>query len=103
MAQRSPELFDGILAGSPVFNFTGIHIGLRKLLGEVAPDWPGQKDTDVIASAILKKCDGLDGLVDGVILDPGVCEFNPVVDFLDSLGSLGRPESSCSGLGSRRD
>jgi hypothetical protein len=87
MAQRFPELFDGILAGSPVFNFTGIHFGLRKLLGEVAPDWPGQKDTDVIASAVLKKCDGLDGLEDGVILDPGVCEFDPVVDLPECVST----------------
>jgi feruloyl esterase len=80
MAQRYPDLFDGILAGSPVFNFTGEHIGLRQLFGALDGDWPGQKDTDAIAAAILAKCDGLDDLEDGVLLNPRACEFDPVVD-----------------------
>jgi hypothetical protein len=80
MAQRFPDLFDGILAGSPVFNFTAEHFGLRALFGALYPDWPKQADTDAVAAAILAKCDALDGLEDGVVMNPRACSFNPAVD-----------------------
>ena len=80
MAQRFPDLFDGIVAGSPVFDFTGVHFNHRKVYGAFHPDWPVQEETDILAEAILDKCDAVDGLSDGVVQHPRMCKFDPVAD-----------------------
>ncbi len=80
MAQRFPDLFDGIVVGAPVFNYTGVHFNHRQVYGAFHPDWPRQHETDALAEAILTKCDALDGLTDGVVQNPRMCEFDPVAD-----------------------
>ncbi len=70
MAQRFPELFDGIVAGAPVLYLTKAHMwsiwNARALLdGPVTID-----QLPFLADAVYKKCDGIDGLVDGLIDDP---------------------------------
>lgn len=76
-----PNDFDGILAGSPatdmnnLFGWLGM---LGRFVGAPTTD-PLISPTmwDLISQEILKQCDGLDGLVDGVITDPDRCPFNP--------------------------
>jgi feruloyl esterase len=81
MAQRFPELFDGIIVGAPVLNLTGAHMwslwNPRALTGDGSI---AVNQLPFLADAIYKKCDGIDGLVDGLIEDPRACAFDPAKD-----------------------
>lgn len=79
-AQRYPENFDGIVAGAPVFDWTG---------SMFSPAWvsvKGMRDPaqgvaraklPMIHRAVLAACDAQDGLVDGLLQEPGKCKFDP--------------------------
>ena len=76
-AQRFPDDFDGILVGAPVLDFTGTmtnYIAITRAL-EAAPI-PLDK-LKIIAQHVYSKCDGADGLADGLIDDPRRCDFEP--------------------------
>lgn len=77
-AQRYPEDFDGYIANSPPVNLA------RAMIGFI---WKGLKFQNLNpaklclqAEYVYKKCDGLDGLVDGLIENPSACVFNPLAD-----------------------
>ena len=79
-AQRFPDDYDGIVAGAPVYSF-------RVQLGEIYRDWvfaqPGAAlkpaDLTLVNDAVLKDCDALDGVKDGIVSDPAACRFDPAV------------------------
>jgi Tannase and feruloyl esterase len=76
-AQRFPDDFDGIVVGAPVLDFTGTmtnYVSMVRAL-EAAPV-PLEK-LKIIAERVYAKCDGADGLVDGLIDDPRRCDFDP--------------------------
>jgi hypothetical protein len=83
-AQRYPEDFDGIVAQSPAYNWTH-ELGARWLRNAqlMYPD-PKQIKTPVISpeavklisDAVMKQCDALDGIKDGVLNDPRECNFD---------------------------
>jgi tannase/feruloyl esterase len=76
-AQRFPGDFDGIIAGAPVLNFVDT-IVTSLWNPRALDDAPITVDTlKVVADAVYAKCDGLDGLVDGIIDDPRRCAFDP--------------------------
>ncbi len=81
MAQRFPELFDGIVVGAPILDLTKAHMwsiwNPRALAGEGAV---AVNQLPFLADAIYRKCDGIDGLVDGLIDDPRTCTFDPAKD-----------------------
>jgi hypothetical protein len=77
-AQRYPEDFDGYIANSPPVNLA------RAMMGFI---WKGLKFQNLDptklclqAKYVYNKCDGIDGLVDGLIENPSACTFNPMVD-----------------------
>ena len=76
-AQRFPADFDGVIAGAPVLNFTDIQIwgawNAKALLE--AP--LSLEKIGVVAEKVYARCDGLDGLEDGLIDDPRQCAFDP--------------------------
>jgi len=80
-AQRYPQDFDGIVVGAPVLDFTGTMIwGIWNALalsdnGSIPID-----KLKILADAIYEKCDGEDGLVDGLINNPLDCTFDPATD-----------------------
>lgn len=79
-AQRFPDDFDGIVVGAPVLDFTGTTTSgawnARAL--DAAPIPPER--LKIVAARVYAKCDGTDGLVDGLITDPRRCEFDPAKD-----------------------
>jgi len=81
-AQRYPEDYDGIIAGAPAADWTGLMTGFawnaRALGFDPASLIPPAK-TPAIAAAVLRACDGLDGVADGVVGDPRRCQFDPAV------------------------
>ena len=81
-AQRYPEDFDGYLIGAPVLKIS--HEGMRGIWNaQAVSTGPGAVSNDklpLLADAVYKKCDGVDGLQDGLITDPRQCRFDPLKD-----------------------
>ncbi len=80
-AQRFPEDFDGILGGSAPIPFTKRTMGdtwvSTQLLGD---HYIPRSKLSILANAVMEKCDGIDGVEDGLIDDPRECDFNPFID-----------------------
>jgi feruloyl esterase len=81
-AQRYPGDFDGIVAGAPAMNF--------QVQNSLYHAWQARSNTGadgkailaasrlpLLHRAVLDQCDGLDGQVDGLIVDPRACRFDP--------------------------
>jgi len=81
-AQKYPNDFDGIIAGSPGLNWTGRAIQsvwiARATHKDEASFVPNSKFA-AIHKAALDACDANDGVKDGVIDDPTRCAFDPKV------------------------
>ncbi|MCC7462841.1 MAG: tannase/feruloyl esterase family alpha/beta hydrolase [Gammaproteobacteria bacterium] len=79
-AQRFPEIFDGIIAGAPAHNMTGLQAAgvwnEQALLKSPESVIPPPK-LRAIQRAALQACDRVDGLWDGLIDDPRACRFDP--------------------------
>ena len=84
LAQRSPDLFEGIYAGAPAFAWTTEMSGrwtwnAQRMYPD--PNRIGQPVIDadalsLVGGAVMAKCDALDGLEDGVLNDPRQCDFD---------------------------
>ena len=81
-AQHYPDDFDGIVAGDPAF---------PGRLGALANNWDARhllrpdgttvftpEKKALLAGAVMTACDELDGLRDGIIMDPRRCSYDPV-------------------------
>lgn len=92
VAERMPLAFDGVVAGDPTFRFTRVNLDQawnEIVLARAAPkDAEGrpilsrvmsEADLRLVAKAVLKECDRLDGLVDGMIDDYRDCHFDPAI------------------------
>ena len=80
-AQRFPDDYDGIIAGAPAYRWTGLFTGFvwnAQWLSRPG-GWISASKTPAIATAVLKQCDKVDGLADGLIGDPRQCRFDPAV------------------------
>jgi hypothetical protein len=79
-AQRYPGDYDGILAGAPANDWTGLlstAIVDTQALTETPGSFIPQAKIPAIASAVVAACDKLDGVSDGVLSDPRQCHFDP--------------------------
>ena len=88
-AQRYPNDFDGIAAGAPASDMdvqNTYHHGWRVLTNQTTPGSipiPARNTYVLLAgklayvhAKVVAACDGIDGLVDGVIDDPRACHFD---------------------------
>jgi feruloyl esterase len=78
-AQRFPEDYDGIIAGAPAYDWTGLFTGFvwnAQALSRPGATIPATK-TSAIAAAVLADCDKRDGLADGLVTEPHQCRFDP--------------------------
>jgi Tannase and feruloyl esterase len=89
-AERLPLEFDGVVAGNPSYNLTRVavnQIWSLQTVARIAPqDATGKPDLSrafsdeqlkSISAAVLRECDALDGLRDGMINDFQACRFDP--------------------------
>lgn len=89
-AQRLPLEFDGIVAGDPAMSFSRLALGEvwnMRVLAAIAPRAQDGRpiyarafsddDLKLVREAVLKRCDALDGLADGLINDFRGCRFHP--------------------------
>lgn len=98
MAQRYPKDFQGIICGAPVLYLTRAHMwsiwNPHALLGD-GKIFAGPPDKlnqiPYLAEVIYSRCDGRDGLVDGLIDDPRQCDFDPARD----LNICDQPSDTC--------
>jgi Tannase and feruloyl esterase len=92
VAERLPLQFDGVVAGDPSFRLTRTNIDEawnEIVLARAAPkDAHGRPiisqaltpaELQLVSTAVLKQCDALDGLADGMINDFRACRFDPAV------------------------
>jgi feruloyl esterase len=91
-AQRYPNEFDGIVAGAPAMRTNYSNLATRWVtvsLNAAAPkDDQGHSvtaqalsdsDRKLVVNGLLKSCDALDGVKDGMVFDRQHCQFDPKV------------------------
>ncbi|KAL9936693.1 hypothetical protein V8E36_004761 [Tilletia maclaganii] len=75
-----PADYDGILAGSPAIAFTNTSAWQiwvnEKVSDPKAPDYIPVSAYGLIRDAVVRACDGLDGVLDGVISNTTACSFD---------------------------
>ncbi|CAD6887173.1 unnamed protein product [Tilletia controversa] len=81
-----PADYDGILAGSPAISFTNtsawqIWIN-EKVSDPKAVEYIPPSAYDNVRNAVLRACDGLDGVLDGVVSNTTACTFDLFVPLL---------------------
>lgn len=81
LAQRVPKAYDGISAGAPAIYWSDVM--LNRLLPEhvmrMIKEYLRWCELDAITASAISRCDGLDGVVDGIIAIVDECKklFNP--------------------------
>jgi len=79
-AQRFPADFDGIVAGSPGLNWTGramLSMWIAQAAHKNEASYIPPSKYPLVHQAVLRACDARDGIKDGVLEDPTVCNFDP--------------------------
>ncbi|MBN2591075.1 MAG: tannase/feruloyl esterase family alpha/beta hydrolase [Sedimentisphaerales bacterium] len=69
VAQRYPNDYDGILADVPIVNFSSLMLApeLIRIQEKPQDNWVTPAKVNAIRTEFIRQCDGLDGLVDGII------------------------------------
>ncbi|CDO74946.1 hypothetical protein BN946_scf184945.g18 [Trametes cinnabarina] len=80
--QAFPEDFDGVVVGSPAnwqthLQAWSIHMNLNTEPSTSRHFMTEDMWSNVIAPEVMRQCDELDGLKDGIINDPRICSFRP--------------------------
>ncbi|KAM0719545.1 hypothetical protein Q7P37_003675 [Cladosporium fusiforme] len=79
LAQRYPDLYDGVLALAPAINwdtFLVTEYWPQQVMNQLGV-YPPPCELEAFTKAAIAACDGLDGLEDGVISDANACTFDP--------------------------
>jgi hypothetical protein len=78
VAQRFPEEYDGIMAAAPAINWASFLIAELWPLVAIrkAGYCPPTCEFAALTQAAIKHCDKLDGVEDGIIGAPGLCDFD---------------------------
>ena len=75
VVQRNPNLFDGVIARAPGYNWVGFMGAFNRTAKALAA--PGgalsSAKTALLARHVRDACDGLDGIVDGIVANPAAC------------------------------
>jgi feruloyl esterase len=76
-AARYPEDYDGVVANYPAYNVTLLHLGSlnagRAVYEGGGAAWLSPAKTKLITDSVYAKCDGLDGVKDGIISNVKAC------------------------------
>ncbi|BGP44472.1 hypothetical protein JCM10450v2_000286 [Rhodotorula kratochvilovae] len=76
--QKYPEDYDGVLAGAAAQFWTRLSAHIWRVNSIInpttKPDYLTRADFNTIGAAVLEQCDELDGLKDGLITNPLVCQ-----------------------------
>jgi feruloyl esterase len=92
-AQRFPGDYDGIIAGAPanyVTHLQGQQVWMNQIVHQDEAAYIPADKYRVLHDAVLKVCDAIDGVKDGVLEDPTRCRFDP-----KELACSGADTSAC--------
>ncbi|KPI35961.1 Tannase [Cyphellophora attinorum] len=80
LAQRAPELYDGILASAPAVEYSRLLLGMSRgqQMMYQHSEFPQLCEIAHIQAAAVSRCDALDGIKDGLISSPELCTFDPL-------------------------
>jgi feruloyl esterase len=73
--QRSPNLFDGVIARAPAYNWVGFMGAFNRTAKALAAPGGmlGPAKIALLAKRVRDACDGLDGIVDGLVSNQAAC------------------------------
>ncbi|WP_295549049.1 tannase/feruloyl esterase family alpha/beta hydrolase [uncultured Pseudacidovorax sp.] len=109
MTQRYPEMFDGVIASAPAYRVPLASVQAvydtqlyARAAAEQAPPGPDGRpvlakafspgDMKLLTREVLRQCDALDGLADGMVNNWPACQFKPEV-----LRCTGAKTDACLG------
>ncbi|CAK3783001.1 feruloyl esterase B-2 [Lecanosticta acicola] len=82
MAQDFPDLFDGIVAGAPALAFNNLSSWSGHFLpitgSNTSERFVPPSKWAIVHQDVLRQCDELDGVEDGILEDPALCAYTPV-------------------------
>jgi feruloyl esterase len=77
-AARYPDDYDGVVADYPAYNVTLLHLGSwnfgRALYADHGAGWMDAAHVKLLTDAVMARCDGLDGAMDGIIGNVTRCD-----------------------------
>jgi feruloyl esterase len=76
-ATRYPADYDGIISGAPWLDPAGTSLWSVKNIKALLESYIPAAKFQAVSAAILKQCDKLDGVADGLIQNPAKCAFLP--------------------------
>ena len=83
VAQRFAQDYDGVFAQVPAHSYVHLSIGepLARARAQAGEGWIPPAKVAVIAKEVLRQCDGLDGIADGLVSNYNTCDrrFDPAV------------------------
>ncbi|WP_460443015.1 tannase/feruloyl esterase family alpha/beta hydrolase [Amycolatopsis stemonae] len=81
VAQRWPAAFDGVISAYPAWNNLAEVLDLGYLAQVLSRPgaFPGPDKQTLLYTSVVNACDGLDGVRDNVVSNPGGCRFDPRV------------------------
>lgn len=112
VSQRLGDQYDGIVAGDPGFKLTTMsthEVYDAQVLGALATSMNlasvngvplasntfTNQDLQLVSKAVLDACDGLDGLIDGMVNKPLQCTTSKVLPKLDLVQCSGAKADGC--------
>ena len=79
--ERNPNLFDGVIARAPAYNWVGFMGAFNRTAKAISTSGGfNAAKVSLLSKAVRDACDGLDGIVDGVVSNQAACTpqvFNP--------------------------
>ncbi|MFI5530153.1 DUF6351 family protein [Kitasatospora sp. NPDC051853] len=78
-AQKYPEDYDGILANAPAVHWDEFEVATLwpQVVMNEARTYPSACEFKAFTDAAVQACDRLDGVKDGLVTDPGRCDYDP--------------------------
>jgi feruloyl esterase len=78
-ASRYPADYDGMIAGAPAWHWAHqmVNATWNSMAALKDPSALTEKSSAILNQAVVKACDKLDGVEDGLISDPRRCQFDP--------------------------
>ena len=112
VTQRLPSYFDGVVSGDPAFRITKVGVWAaytgqqlaalarsRDLISGFGVPYANNtftnQDLQLISNAVLKACDHLDGLLDGMVNNSQACTTRIVAPVLNALQCAGDKTPAC--------
>lgn len=79
LAQRDPDIFQGIIAGAPANNFSALAVAHIWQANYMIDSGLDAEKLPALKNAAVAACDTADGVEDGIISKPQNCSFDPAV------------------------